>query len=200
MKGILPVPCRVAGYALLLLAVFVPMLMYMFGMVHDGNLVLVKLGMKLVIWVSLFMVFLAKTKDENEVTGSLRLKAMKYALYVWGIYYVVVLVKAAIDNDMQEADNSIGIVYMVINVICWEFQLQKQRMERTFTGSLRLKAMKYALYVWGIYYVVVLVKAAIDNDMQEADNSIGIVYMVINVICWEFQLQKQRMERTFRRK
>lgn len=132
MKGILPVPCRVAGYALLLLAVFVPMLMYMFGMVHDGNLVLVKLGMKLVIWVSLFMVFLAKSKDENEVTGSLRLKAMKYALYVWGIYYVVVLVKAAIDNDMQEADNSIGIVYMVINVICWEFQLQKQRMERTF--------------------------------------------------------------------
>ena len=35
MKGILPVPCRVAGYALLLLSVFVPMLMYMFGMVHD---------------------------------------------------------------------------------------------------------------------------------------------------------------------
>ena len=132
MKGILPVPCRIAGYALLLLAVFVPMLMYMFGMVHDGNLVLIKLGMKLVIWISLFMVFLAKTKDENEGTGNLRLKAMKYALYVWGIYYVVILVKAAIDNDMQEADNSIGIVYMVINVICWEFQLQKLRMEKTF--------------------------------------------------------------------
>lgn len=132
MKGILPVPCRVVGYALLLLAVFVPMLMYMFGMVHDGNLVLVKLGMKLVIWISLFMVFLSKTRDENEDTGNLRLKAMKCALYVWGVYYVVVLVKAAVDNDMQEADNSIGIVYMVINVICWEYQLQKQRMERTF--------------------------------------------------------------------
>ena len=78
MKGILPVPCRVAGYALLLLSVFVPMLMYMFGMVHDGNLVFVKLGMKLVIWISLFMVFLAKTKDENEETGKLRLNSMKY--------------------------------------------------------------------------------------------------------------------------
>lgn len=132
MKGILPVPCRVAGYALLLLSVFVPMLMYMFGMVHDGNLVFVKLGMKLVIWISLFMVFLAKTKDEDEETGSLRLKSMKYALYAWGVYYVVVLVKSAIDNDIQQADNSIGIVYMVINVICWEFQLQKRRMEKTF--------------------------------------------------------------------
>lgn len=132
MKGILPVPCRIAGYALLLLAVFVPMLMYMFGMVHDNNLVLIKLGMKLVVWISLFMVFLAKVKDENNETGGVRLKSMKYALYAWGIYYIIVLVKAAIDNDMQEADNSIGIVYMVINVICWEFQLQKQRMERTF--------------------------------------------------------------------
>ena len=132
MKGILPVPCRVAGYALLLLSVFVPMLMYMFGMVHDGNLVFIKLGMKLVIWISLFMVFLAKTKDENEETGKLRLNSMKYALYVWGVYYVVVLVKAAVDHDIQEADNSIGIVYMVINVICWEFHLQKQRMEKTF--------------------------------------------------------------------
>lgn len=132
MKGFLPTPCRIAGYALLLLAVFVPMIMYMFGMVSDDNLAFVKCGMKLAVWIALFMVFLAKAKDENEETAGLRMKAMKYALYAWGIYYVVVLVKAAIDNDVQEAGNSIGIVYMVINVICWEFQLQKQRVEKMF--------------------------------------------------------------------
>ena len=35
--------------------------------------------MKLVIWMSLFAIFLSKTKDEDEVVG-LRAKALQYAL------------------------------------------------------------------------------------------------------------------------
>ena len=50
MKGILPVACRYVGYVLLIFSVLVPLLMYMFGLVHDGNLLYIKLGMKLVIW------------------------------------------------------------------------------------------------------------------------------------------------------
>lgn len=132
MKGILPVACRYAGYALLILSVFVPLLMYMFGLVHDGNLLYVKLCIKLVIWISLFMIFLAKAKGENEEIASIRSKAMKYALYLWGIYYIVMLVKGTINQDVQSADNSVGIVYMIINVLCWEFFLQKHRIEKAF--------------------------------------------------------------------
>lgn len=132
MKGILPVACRYVGYALLILSVFVPLLMYMFGMVHDGNLLYVKLCIKLVIWISLFMIFLAKAKGENEEIAGIRSKAMKYALYLWGIYYIVMLVKGTINQDVQSADNSVGIVYMIINVLCWEFLLQKHRIEKTF--------------------------------------------------------------------
>lgn len=132
MKGILPVACRYAGYALLILSVFVPLLMYMFGLVHDGNLLYVKLCIKLVIWISLFMIFLAKAKEENEEIASIRSKAMKYALYLWGIYYIVMLVKGTINQDVQSADNSVGIVYMIINVLCWEFFLQKHRIEKVF--------------------------------------------------------------------
>lgn len=132
MKGILPVACRYAGYALLILSVFVPLLMYMFGLVHDGNLLYVKLCIKLVIWISLFMIFLAKAKEENEEIASIRSKAMKYALYLWGIYYIVMLVKGTINQDVQSADNSVGIVYMIINVLCWEFFLQKYRIEKVF--------------------------------------------------------------------
>ena len=65
MKGILPASCRLLGYVLLLLAVFVPLLMYMFGQVNDGHLLYVKLGMKMVIWISLFMIFLARMKEEG---------------------------------------------------------------------------------------------------------------------------------------
>ena len=132
MKGILPASCRIIGYALLILSVFVPLLMYMFGMVDDTNLLYVKMRMKLVIWLSLFMVFLAKAKEEDAEAASLRSKAMQYALYVWGLYYIVLLVKGAVEGDLQVADNSVGIVYMVLNVLVWEFFLQKRRMENMF--------------------------------------------------------------------
>lgn len=132
MKGILPASCRIIGYALLILSVFVPLLMYMFGMVDDTNLLYVKMSMKQVIWLSLFMVFLAKAKEEDAEAASLRSKAMQYALYVWGLYYIVLLVKGAVEGDLQVADNSVGIVYMVLNVLVWEFFLQKRRMEKMF--------------------------------------------------------------------
>lgn len=132
MKGILPASCRIIGYALLILSVFVPLLMYMFGLVDDTNLLYVKMSMKLVIWLSLFMVFLAKAKEEDAEAASLRSKAMQYALYVWGLYYIVLLVKGAVEGDLQVADNSVGIVYMVLNVLVWEFFLQKRRMEKMF--------------------------------------------------------------------
>lgn len=131
MRGFLPSWCRIAGYALLLLSVFVPPTMSLFGAVHDGNIILVKLVMKLVIWVSLFAIFLSKTKDEDEVVG-LRAKALQYALYLWGVYYVVMLVRSAVLQNLQLADNSAAIVYMVISVICMEFLFKKHRAEKLF--------------------------------------------------------------------
>ena len=131
MRGFLPSWCRIAGYVLLLLSVFVPLTMSLFGAVHDGNIILVKLVMKLVIWMSLFAIFLSKTKDEDEVVG-LRAKALQYALYLWGVYYVVMLVRGAMLENLQLADNSAAIVYMVISVICREFLFQKHRAEKLF--------------------------------------------------------------------
>lgn len=133
MKGLFPVSFRVLGYALLILSVFAPMVLYMVGLINtDESFVLAKLGMKLVIWISLFVVFLSKTKDEDEVTSSLRLKAMKYSLFIWGFYYVGAIIVSALDNSAQQADNSVGIYYMVMNVICFEFLQQKRKMDKKF--------------------------------------------------------------------
>lgn len=133
MKGLFPTFFRILGYALLVLSVFVPMLMYMFGMVQtDSSLILVKLGSKSVIWISLFFIFFAKVDDEDEVTSSLRVKAIKFALIVFGIYYLVALAIAAVELNYQRADNSIGIFYMVMNVICFEFLQQKRKIEKRF--------------------------------------------------------------------
>ena len=75
MKGILPVYCRTMGYVVLLLSVFVPLFMFMFGMINDSNLLFTKASIKLLIWFSLFMIFLAKVKDENEKISRIRIKA-----------------------------------------------------------------------------------------------------------------------------
>lgn len=132
MKGILPVYCRTMGYVILLLSVFVPFIMFMFGMINDSNLLFTKAAIKLLIWFSLFMIFLAKVKDENEATSKIRVRAICYAIYLLGIYYVVMLIRAVYDGNLEEADNSIAIVYMAFNVICLEFGVQKSRVDKLF--------------------------------------------------------------------
>lgn len=130
MKGILPSYFRFAGYGLLLLSVFVPMLMYMFGMVSDGNLIALKALMKLVIWASLFMVFLARAKDEDEETAVIRLKSLKYGTCLLGIYYAVMLVREMLSETASSADHSAVMVYMALSILCLEFLLQKSRIEK----------------------------------------------------------------------
>ena len=132
MKGILPVYCRTMGYVVLLLSVFVPLLMFMFGMINDSNLLFTKDSIKLLIWFSLFMIFLAKVKEENEKISRIRVKAVGYAIYLLGIYYIVMLVRGVYDGNLEEADNSVAIVYMAFNVICLEFGVQKSRVDRLF--------------------------------------------------------------------
>ena len=132
MKGILPTYCRTMGYTLLILCVFLPLMMFMFGMINDSNLLFTKASVKLLIWFSLFMIFLAKVKNENEETAKIRVKSICYAIYLLGIYYIVMLVRGVYDGHLEEADNSIAIVYMAFNVLCLEFGIQKSKVDKLF--------------------------------------------------------------------
>lgn len=132
MKGILPAFYRTMGYVILILSVFVPLLMFLFGTINDSNLLFTKASIKLLIWFSLFMIFLAKAKDENEEISRIRVKAICYAIYLLGIYYIVMLVRGVYVGNLEEADNSIAIVYMAFNVICLEFGIQKSRVDKLF--------------------------------------------------------------------
>lgn len=125
MKGILPVYCRTMGYVVLLLSVFVPLFMFMFGMINDSNLLFTKASIKLLIWFSLFMIFLAKVKDENEKISRIRIKAICYAIYLLGIYYIVMLVRGVYNGNLEEADNSIAIVYMFLMLFVWNLVYKK---------------------------------------------------------------------------
>lgn len=120
------------GIYSLILCVFLPLMMFMFGMINDSNLLFTKASVKLLIWFSLFMIFLAKVKNENEETAKIRVKAICYAIYLLGIYYIVMLVRGVYDGNLEEADNSIAIVYMAFNVLCLEFGIQKSKVDKLF--------------------------------------------------------------------
>lgn len=132
MNGILPPYFRPLGYSLMILSVLVPILLFITGSIGDHNLLLIKTCVKLLIWISLFMVFLAKVKDESEATAKIRVKAIYRALYLLGVYYVIVLLKGYFEGDIEKADTSIAIVYMAFNVACLEYGVQKQRIDRIF--------------------------------------------------------------------
>ena len=110
MKGILPVYCRTMGYVVLLLSVFVPLFMFMFGMINDSNLLFTKASIKLLIWFSLFMIFLAKVKDENEKISRIRIKAICYAIYLLGIYYIVMLVRGVAPSTFAKPNVDGGLI------------------------------------------------------------------------------------------
>lgn len=132
MNGILPTYFRPIGYALMILSVLVPILLFVTGYIDDSNLLFIKTCVKLLVWIALFMVFLAKVKDESEATAKARVKAIYRAIYLLGIYYVIVLVKGYFEGNIEKADSSVAIIYMAFNVACLEYGIQKQRIDRIF--------------------------------------------------------------------
>lgn len=78
------------------------------------------------------MIFLARTKNENEETSAIRVKSLCYALYLIFIYYIVVLVKGIYVGNFSGADSSGLIVYMVFNVICLEYGKLKDKINKIF--------------------------------------------------------------------
>ena len=132
MKGILPSYCKTMGYSILICCIFLPFIAFVMGYINDSNLMLVKATIKLMVWFSLFMIFLARTKGENEHTSQIRIKSSCYALYFIFIYYIVMLIKGIYSDNLETADSSTIIVYMAFNVACLEYGIQKDKIDKIF--------------------------------------------------------------------
>ena len=48
-------------------------------------------------------------------------------------------------------------------------------------------------------FIVMLVRGVYDGNLEEADNSIAIVYMAFNVLCLEFGIQKSKVDKLFKK-
>lgn len=132
MKALLPVYCRILGYAILLLSIFVPFGLVMYGMITDANLLLYKEVIKLFMIVGLLMVLLAYTKNENEETEKIRIKAMRNALWLTIAYVLISMLVRLYNGNISSPDTSSFIIFMAINVICLEYGIKKAKIDKFF--------------------------------------------------------------------
>ena len=130
MKGLLPYYFRPAGYLLLVFSALAPMFMLMGGMVDASNLNTVKGVVKLVVWFSLFMIFLSKIRHGEEDAARSRSRAVRFALCIFGIYYALELCFGISNGNVAAADTSAPTILMALVVTCNEFEIQRLRIER----------------------------------------------------------------------
>ena len=132
MKALLPAYCRLLGYAILLLSIFSPFILMMYGIITDENLLLCKEIIKLFMIVGLLMILLAYTKNENEETEVIRVKAMRTAFFITIIYIFVSMLFRLYKGSNELMDTSSFLIFMAMNVICLEFGIKKAVVDKIF--------------------------------------------------------------------
>ena len=80
MRALLPVYCRLLGYFVIALALFLPFLMLMLGKMTDSNLLFYKECSKLLMMLGALMILFAYTKNENKETEQVRNTATRLSL------------------------------------------------------------------------------------------------------------------------
>ena len=127
MKALLPVFCRPLGYVILVISMFIPFLLLMQGMVTDSNLLFYKECIKLLMILGAMMIIFALSRNEGRETEIIRNKATRNAIFLTGgmLYRVAT-------GDIMTVDTSSFLIFLIINVLCLEFGMQKARIDKIF--------------------------------------------------------------------
>ncbi len=132
MKALLPSYCRYMGYSILLIAIFAPFILAIYGIVTNENLLFCKEVIKLFMIVGLLMILLAYTKNEDAHTEQIRVKAMRQAFFLTIGYIFLNMMIRLFNGSNELLDTSSFLIFMVINVLCLEFGIKKSSVEKAF--------------------------------------------------------------------
>ena len=132
---------------------------------------------------------------------------VKDGIYLSGRYQVLSKIGAGGMADGYKAKDCMLNRYVAVKVLKKEYRedenfVKKFRSEAQAAAGLTHPNIVNVYDVGdenGIYYIVMLVRGVYNGNLEEADNSIAIVYMVFNVICLEFGVQKSRVDRLFKK-
>ncbi|TYK34967.1 hypothetical protein [Bacteroides pyogenes] len=132
MKALLPVFCRLLGYIILLIALFIIPVLYMQGLVTDRNLLFYKECTKLLMMAGCLFIIFALNKHENRETEQIRNTAVRNAIFFTFLFVFGGMLWRVLKGDVINVDTSSFLTFLIINVLCLEFGLKKAVVDRLF--------------------------------------------------------------------
>ena len=135
MKALLPVFCRPLGYAIIALAVFMPFILYFMGNVTDANLVFYKECSKLLMMMGCLMIIFAFSKDETREIEQGRNRAVRNAIFFTVLILFCNMVYRVYVGDITSVDSSTFLIFLIANVLCVEYEINRVRIRNLFKRS-----------------------------------------------------------------
>ena len=137
MRAFLPVYCRLLGYFVIALALFLPFLMLMLGKMTDSNLLFYKECSKLLMMLGALMILFAYTKNENKETEKVRNTATRNAMFLTILFIFGGMLYRLAKGDIMSVDTSSFLIFLILNVLCLEFGIKKAAVDRLFKRDRR---------------------------------------------------------------
>lgn len=132
MKALLPVFCRPLGYVILFVALLIPILLVLQGMVTDANLLFYKECSKLLMMVGALMILFALSKNESRETEQLRSQATRNAIFFTVLFLFGGMLYRVAHGDIATVDTSSFLIFLIVNILCLEFGMKKAMVDKLF--------------------------------------------------------------------
>ena len=137
MKALLPVYCRPIGYGVIALALFLPFIFMMAGVINDSNLLFYKECSKLLMMLGALMILFALSRQENAETEQIRNRATRNAMFLTVLFVFGGMVYRVARGDVFSVDTSSFLIFLLLNVLCLEFGIKKSAIDRAFKHNRR---------------------------------------------------------------
>ena len=132
MKALLPVYCRPLGYFIMVLALFLPFVLFMMGRVTDANLLFYKECSKLLMMMGALMIIFALNKNESRELEQVRNKATRNAIFLTVLFIFGGMLYRVAQGDYLSVDSSSFLIFLILNVLCLEFGIKKASVDKLF--------------------------------------------------------------------
>lgn len=135
MRALLPVYCRPLGYLMIAIGLFMPISMALMGKVTDFNLVFYKECSKLFMVMGCLMIIFAFSKEENREIEEGRNRAVRNAMFITVLILFFNMVYRVYTRDLTSVDSSTFLIFLIANVLCVEFEINRVRIRNMFKRS-----------------------------------------------------------------
>lgn len=137
MKALLPVYCRAIGYVVIALALFLPFILLLAGVIDDGNLLFYKECTKLLMMMGALMIIFALSRHESAETEKIRSRATRNAIFLTALFVFGGMVYRVAKGDVLTVDTSSFLIFLLLDVLCVEFGIKKSAIDRAFKHNRR---------------------------------------------------------------